>query len=292
MIRYRRLAALASACALVMSVPVQSSAATRLDCPANPELAHLSKPLAKFSARLRHEEDIKILAIGSSSTAGTGASKTEFTYPSRLANELHLLLPKAKVKVLNHGVGGEDAQQMLPRLDRDLANEKPDLVLWQVGTNALLTETGIEAQAPLIRDGLRMIRAAGADAILIDPQYAPRVLRDPDARPMVTLLAKLGEEAGVPVFRRFALMEYWHEAREVAFSDILAPDLFHMNDWSYGCFARNLAIALAASAEPLPAAPSTTTASAVPALPVGATKLAAPAVATGGASVTPVSAAR
>jgi hypothetical protein len=74
------------------------------------------------------------------------------------------------------------------------------------------------------------------------------VLRDPDARPMVAMLAKIAAEAGVPVFRRFALMQYWHEGREIAFSDILAPDLFHMNDWSYGCLARNLAAALVANA--------------------------------------------
>jgi len=120
--------------------------------------------------------------------------------------------------------------------------------LWQVGTNALLGESGVEKQAPVIRDGLKRIRATGADVILMDPQYAPYVLRDPDARPMVALLAKLAEEAGVPVFRRFALMQHWHESREYAFSDMLAPDLFHMNDWSYGCLARNLAAALVANA--------------------------------------------
>jgi lysophospholipase L1-like esterase len=163
------------------------------------------------------------------------------------------------IKVLNRGIGGEDARQMLPRLDRDLAAEKPDLVLWQVGTNALLSERGIDSQGPLIREGLRKISTAGADVIQMDPQYAPYVLRDPDARPMVALLAKIGEETGVPVFRRFALMQFWHEAREIAFSDILAPDLFHMNDWSYGCLARNLAAALVANARTTPAESSSST---------------------------------
>jgi hypothetical protein len=152
---------------------------------------------------------------------------------------------------------------MLPRLDRYLVTEKPDLVLWQVGTNALLAEKGIDGQAPLIRDGVRRIRAGGADVVLMDPQYAPYVLRDPDARPMVKLLARIADEAGVSVFRRFELMQYWHEAREVAFSDILAPDLFHMNDWSYGCLARNLAAALIAGArreDSTPAAAPTSTA--------------------------------
>jgi len=237
-------AAVVAAVASFAAAPAYASPVHRVECTNATDLVRLSKPLAKFSARLARNEEIKILALGSSSTAGAGASGSEFSYPSRLERELHTLLPKAAVKVLNRGVGGEDARQMLPRLARDLVTEKPDLVLWQVGTNALLGERGVDAQGPLIRDGLMRIREAGADVILIDPQYAPYVLRDPDARPMVNLLAKIGEETGVPVFRRFALMQHWHEARDIAFSDILAPDLFHMNDWSYGCLARNLAAAL------------------------------------------------
>jgi len=261
MIRNRFLAAaLAAACASIAAVPAYSAALSRLECTAATDLVLLSKPLARISARLARNEEIKILALGSSSTAGTGASGSEFSYPSRLERELHTLMPKVPVRVLNRGVGGEDARQMLPRLDHDLVVEKPDLVLWQVGTNALLGEQGVDAQAPLIRDGLRRIRAAGADVILIDPQYAPYVLRDPDAQPMVALLSKIGEETGVPVFRRFALMQHWHEARGMAFSDILAPDLFHMNDWSYGCLARNLAAALVANAKSVPAVPAQTVA--------------------------------
>lgn len=256
MIRNRFLAAaLAAACASIAAVPAYSAALSRLECTAATDLVLLSKPLTRISARLARNEEIKILALGSSSTAGTGASGSEFSYPSRLEHELHTLLPKVPVRVLNRGVGGDDVRQMLPRLDRDLVAEKPDLVLWQVGTNALLGEQGVDAQAPLIRDGLRRIRAAGADVILIDPQYAPYVLRDPDAQPMVALLSKIGEETGVPVFRRFALMQHWHEARGMAFSDILAPDLFHMNDWSYGCLAHNLAAALVDRAKMRPETP-------------------------------------
>ena len=283
---HNRFLAAALAAAVVMLVPAsaQSSALNRLECSARSEFVRLAKPLSKLSARLARNEEIKILALGSSSTQGIGASRVELSYPSRLERELRALLPKAAVKVLNHGIGGEDARQMLPRLDRDLSAEKPDLVLWQVGTNALLGEQGVEAQAPLIRDGVRKIRAAGADLILMDPQYAPYVLRDPDARPMVALLAKIADETGVPIFRRFALMQYWHEAREIAFSDILAPDLFHMNDWSYGCLARNLAAALVANAQP---APETT-----PPTAAGNSITASAAAASGTLAATPVSASR
>jgi len=246
-------ATLGAAGLLVTSAPAQTSGLHRIECGTVGELTRLSQPLPRFSARLARGENITILAIGSSSTAGAGASRMELNYPSRLDAELHTLLPKTKLRVLNRGIGGEDARQMLARIEHDLNMEKPDLVLWQVGTNALLSENGVDPQAPLIKDGLRKIRATGADAVLIDPQYAPKVLRDPDARPMVGLLARIADETGISVFRRFALMQYWHETREIAFADILSSDLFHMNDWSYGCLAQNLAAALVAKVAPPPA---------------------------------------
>jgi acyl-CoA thioesterase-1 len=238
----------------------------RIECASPTDLTQLSRPLKRVAERLARNEQITILAIGSSSTEGYGASGAEFTYPSRLAVELKTLLPKADIRVLNRGVGGEDAREMLARMDREITAAKPDLVLWQVGTNALLHEQGVGPQASLIRTGLRRIHESGADAVLIDPQYAPKVLRDPDAKPMVALLARVADEAGIPIFRRFALMQFWHEQRDIAFADILSPDLFHMNDWSYGCFAANLAGALTKAASPV-ASDTDKTAVRVPATP-------------------------
>jgi acyl-CoA thioesterase I len=238
----------------------------RIECVNPTEVTQLSRPLKRVAERLARSEEVTILAIGSSSTEGYGASGAEFTYPSRLAVELKTLLPKANIRVLNRGVGGEDAREMLARMDREMDAAKPDLVLWQVGTNALLHEQGVGPQAGLIRGGLRRIHDSGADVVLIDPQYAPKVLRDPDAKPMVALLARVAEEEGIPVFRRFALMQFWHEQRDISFAEILSPDLFHMNDWSYGCFAASLAGALTKAA--LPAASETDkTAVRVPATP-------------------------
>jgi lysophospholipase L1-like esterase len=237
--------------AAVATMNVARAGEHRLDCVSPPELTQLSHPLKRVADRLAHNEDITVLAIGSSSTEGYGASRAEFTYPNRLAIELKTLLPNANIRVLNRGIGGEDAREMVSRMDREIAAAKPDLVLWQVGTNALLHDQGVGPQATLIRTGLRRIHDSGADAVLIDPQYAPKVLRDPDARPMVALLATVAKEAGIPVFRRFALMQYWHEQRDIAFAEILSPDLFHMNDWSYGCFAATLAGALSKAVLPV-----------------------------------------
>jgi lysophospholipase L1-like esterase len=221
-------------------------ASPRIDCQTSNEVARLGGPLKRFAERLMQRAPVKIVAFGSSSTAGAGASTPENNYPNRLAAELSESFPGTTVQVINRGVGGEDAREMLTRLDRDVRDERPDLILWQVGTNALLREDGIALEAGVIREGLTRMRATGADVVLIDPQYAPKVLKDPDAEPMVALLSLIAADSGVPLFHRFALMRQWRE-RGIPFETSLSPDLLHMNDWSYRCFARNLANALVTS---------------------------------------------
>jgi acyl-CoA thioesterase-1 len=237
-------ALLGAAGALGIATGVEAAGPYRIECDVLSKLSALDGPLQRFSTRIARGDPVTILAIGSSSTEGIGASSATFSYPSRLAAELHELLPQAKITVINRGVSGEDAQEMVVRMQTELTITSPDLVLWQVGTNALLRDNGIDHEAPIIRSGLRQIRDFGADVVLIDPQYAPKVLRDPDAHPMVRLLARVAREFNVPVFHRFALMQHWHEERGIAFAETLSPDLFHMNDWSYSCFAKNLAHAL------------------------------------------------
>ncbi len=105
--------------------------------------------------------------------------------------------------------------------------------------------------AEVIREGVGQLKAIGADVILIDPQFAPRVIEKADSEQMVALIAAAAKRQNIDLFRRFAVMRYWREVRHVAFARSLAPDGMHMNDWSYGCMAKLLANAIAdASAHP------------------------------------------
>ncbi len=219
-------------------------------CTAPTEIVKLSQPLVRVANRLARGEPVTIVAIGSSSTAGTGATTIAANYPSRLMAELSARVPGAVFRVINRGVGGEDVREMLLRFDRDVRDEKPDLVLWQLGTNALLDDDGIMREAPVIREGVQRVRAIGADLILVDPQYAPKVLKDPDAESMVELIDEIGHMDSVAVFQRFALMRHWNKNQQIPFERFLSEDLFHMNDWSYACWAEILARAIVAAMPP------------------------------------------
>src|SRR5215471_16778727 len=211
---------------------------------------------ARTAARLEQGKPVTIVAIGSSSTFGVGASSSAAAYPARLEALLKERFPDASIKVLNRGVNGEDAAEMLVRFDKHVMTEKPDLVLWQVGTNAVLRNPAIDGQAPLIRLGIERLKSTGADVVLIDPQYAPAVIAKPQARRMVELIHAKAREERAGVLRRFALMRSWYEARHMSFAEFVSSDGLHLNDWSYDCMARQLAGAIDAAV----AKPATTTA--------------------------------
>ena len=223
----------------------QTAQASTPACAAPGELARLDQPLSRTALGLVTGEPVVIVAIGSSSTAGAGASSPAMSYPSRLEAELRMRFPGRPITVLNRGANGEDARQMLDRFDAAVIAEKPDLVLWQVGTNAVLRDHSLAGEASLIREGIARLRAAHADVVIIDSQYAPKVLAKPHAQAMVELIRATAQAAGVSVFRRWDIMRKWHEVDGVPFEALLAPDGLHMNDWSYGCVAKLLAGAIA-----------------------------------------------
>jgi hypothetical protein len=185
----------------------------------------------------------KIVAIGSSTTAGEGNIKA---YPERLLSFLQGEYPNPKITMVNQGIGGQEAPSELLRFDTDVIAEKPDLVIWQVGTNAVFDET-----ITAIRDGLIKLRdETQADVILMDLQYVPAVLT-PDKKDravaMVEAISKLARDAGVNVFRRFAFMKGLHQVEQISFDRMVDPtddNRLHDSAWATGRVAFGLKLAI------------------------------------------------
>ena len=167
-----------------------------------------------FRERIAQGKPLKIVAIGSSSTSGAGAIFAAATYPSRLEAELKAQLPGLPITVLNKGIGGEEAPQMVARFEADVIEEAPDLVLWQVGSNSVLRDHPTPGE--VIRQGVERLKASGAEVILINPQYAPKILAKPDVDHAVDVITATARDAEVGLFDRFAAMRYWSETREDA----------------------------------------------------------------------------
>jgi lysophospholipase L1-like esterase len=197
--------------------------------------------LPHVAGKLAAGEPVVIVAFGSSSTAGYGTTSPEFTYPSRLAGQLRRQYPSADITVVNRGKGGEDAPQMMKRLQVEVLDMKPDFVIWQVGTNAVLRNLDPDETAKLVEEGVARIQAAGADLVLVDPQYSPKVNEHAEsASRMVKLLGKVAQLRHVGVFPRFEVMRQWHESQALPIDSFVIADGLHMNDWGYACFAQLL----------------------------------------------------
>jgi len=217
-------------------------------CNVTLDQVRLDLPLAHTARVLASGKPLKIVALGSSSTYGAGASTSAASYPSRLADELARRFPGHEIAILNRGVNGNEAADMLARLDTAVIAEKPDLVLWQVGTNSVLRDKPLQPHAPLLHEGLARMKATGADVVIIDPQYAPRVISKPTCQGMVSLIASTAKAEHVGVFHRFELMRRWREAEQLPFETFVSTDGLHMNDWSYACLAKALGVAIAEAA--------------------------------------------
>jgi len=214
-------------------------------CAAPGELAHFERPLPQTMRRLDSGKPLTIVAIGSSSTAGAGASSPAAAYPSRLAVELKARFPGHDVIVLNRGVNGEETDDMMARFATDVMAVHPQLVLWQVGTNSVLRDRALSPHAVELHEGIEQLKATDADVVLIDPQYAPKVLAKSETPAMIDQIALTAKEENVDLFRRFAVMRNWREVQHIGFEVFLSPDKLHMNDWGYGCWAKLIAAAIA-----------------------------------------------
>lgn len=208
-------------------------------------LSAIDATLDRTASRIEAQRPVTVVAMGSSSTQGVGASSPGMSYPSRLEQELRNRFANLDIKVINHGVGGQDVPEELTRLDRDVLAEKPDLVIWQLGTNAVLRRDDLSADEEMIRRGLAIMKQHGVDVVLMDLQYAPRVLARPASAEMEELIAKLARTSQVGLFRRFAIMQEWDRTQQLAPAAMIGPDGLHMTDASYRCLANQLAEALA-----------------------------------------------
>jgi lysophospholipase L1-like esterase len=213
---------------------------SRVPC-ATPKDVKFAASLPHVARKIASGERVTIIAFGSSSTASYGASSPAFQYPNRLADQLRRHYPNADITVMNQGIGGEDTPEMMQRLKTSVLDQKPDLVIWQLGTNTVVKGGDIDATMGLLEDGIKQLQDNGIDVVLVDPQYVPATTaKEADANKMVGLIGKAAQIMKVGVFPRFQVMKEWHTAQSLPFDDFVIQDGLHMNDWGYACFAQLL----------------------------------------------------
>lgn len=213
-------------------------------CNTHLDLFKFTRPLRHFSEAVKHSRKVKVVAIGSSSTAGADGVAP---YPPRLEMLLRQRFYGRMIDVINRGVGGQEAPEELSRFESDLIAEAPVLAIWQVGTNAVyrsINHNPDEVKAA-IEAGLDLLAQLPIDVVLMDSQYTSAVVAKPEdlalSIKITGLISDVAADKGVNLFRRFALMQRWVEDKIPLHElDDGADAHLHTSDWATGCVTQAL----------------------------------------------------
>ncbi len=193
---------------------------------------------------LKTERRLKVVALGSSSTLGLGASDSEAAWPARLQAALGARLAGAEVRVVNRGIARQSAQQMLERIDSDVLAEKPALVIWESGTAEAVRGSDVDEFVDALLTGVDRLSAAGIDVILMDTQYSRRTAEIINFEPYVGAIEQVAAMRGLDRFSRYAVMRYWVDSDRFEFANQVGSAARQTADRVYDCLGHLLAKAI------------------------------------------------
>ena len=200
------------------------------------------RPLRALSRAVRAKRQVRVLAIGSSSTAGVGASSPTATYIAKLETSLEGSLQGMDFDVVGKGMSGEVAQGAADRMKQEVEETKPDLVVWQLGTNDALRHVSLDKFKTCVKTTLSWLAENKIDVVLIDPQYGDALTKDEHYEKVVGALAEVAKEMRVLLVDRFeAMRELQHERGDLFY---LSTDKLHPNDRGHRCMAEQVARAI------------------------------------------------
>lgn len=150
------------------------------------------------TASLPTDNRPRIVAFGDSLTAGFGVPADE-SYPALLQRKLDDL--KYRYRVINAGVSGDTTAGGLRRVSWIL-NNKPDLVILELGANDGLRGLDIEQTKNNLRQIIERLRTAGATVILAGMKLPPNYGQDYTTR-FEAIYRALAQEFGLSLIPFF-----------------------------------------------------------------------------------------
>ncbi|MCW5749030.1 MAG: SGNH/GDSL hydrolase family protein, partial [Alphaproteobacteria bacterium] len=223
----RRGAAVCGALALGLATLLAALTAPALagpeKCPAAAENLKLGTTLPRVKAAVKERKKVVIVALGSSSTQGHGATAEVNTYPRQMQITLAHQFQDVRLNftIFNRGIGGQDVTEMVERLDRDVIARDPDLVIWQAGTNAAIRGMPLETFRLKLSTGVERVKKAGADVVLMTPQYVPAVIALPNEDDYVGAMETIAREQGVGIFKRFQIIRDWVTGEHMPYAQFM-----------------------------------------------------------------------
>lgn len=202
-------------------------------------------PLPVTVAKLQAGKSLKILAIGNASVQPTDRKNSRGNESSQFASLLGKVLKGVQIEIINRGLSGEVVATSAHRLMREAALNRPDLVLWQLGTSDAVLRVPVEQVVETVRNTVRKLRDNNIDVVLVGLQYTPQFARDEHYFAMRKALNELANEEQLVHVRRYHVMEFI--ARTKANIRVQPDTEFSADELGPQCMAEHVAQALIAN---------------------------------------------
>jgi acyl-CoA thioesterase I len=225
------------------SAPARENPSPAESCLAANSNISLGVKLRRTEAQLKSGALLKIVAFGSSSTVGLWVLDSAATYPAVMRQELIRLMPNARIELINSGRVGDTIPDNIARMERDVLTHRPDLIVWQLGTNDIAWGGQADGLDEMIIHGIRILSSRGSDVVLMDLQYAPKVLSKSQHLKMQAIIADAARKEHIGLFSRFDLMRKSVEAG-ISIGALVSWDGLHNSVDGYDCVGRALARAI------------------------------------------------
>ena len=202
-------------------------------------------PLPNLGKALAEHRTVEMLAVGSAATNTIGLHAGIVSYPLQLEAMLKVALKGVDVDIINRGTGGEIAQTSSDRIHSEVSMTKPDIVLWQLGTNDALARIDPAQFTDVVTSTVDWLKANDIDVVLVGLQYTPRFARDENYFAIKRALDTIAKQENILYVKRYEAMKFITQTR--AKVHLMTSDDYHLSEIGTQCQAEHVARAMIAS---------------------------------------------
>ena len=183
-------------------------------CEAPAYLTSADTPLSNVAESVKTRQKLDILVIGSASSVLPGPDGAASAYPAKLEASLRKKLNGITVNVAIEVLPKQTAEQVAEVIEKLATDRKPTLVVWQTGTVDAMRSVNPDDFRTALDEGVGAVKGAGADIILLNPQYSPRMETVISLGAYLDSMRVVAQQHETPLFDRFAIMRHWQDAGE------------------------------------------------------------------------------
>ena len=194
---------------LLAAAPARAEDAPQ-SCEVPPYLLTSESALPKVADAVKSGHPLDILVVGSRSSTINNSDGS--AYPGRLQAALRMKLPSIAVNVSVELQVKKTAQEVASGLAKLVEGKRPTLVIWQTGTVDSMRSVDPDDFRGAVDEGVAALQNAGADVVLMNPQYSPRTETMISASPYLDNMRVVAQQHDVPLFDRFAIMRNWNDS--------------------------------------------------------------------------------